>query len=35
MLMMVENGEVFWLCPECDTAYFDDSEIAFGHDCEV
>lgn len=32
---MVEEGKAYWLCPECETAFFDESDFAYGHDCEV
>jgi hypothetical protein len=35
LLMMVENGKVFWQCEECDLTFFNGDEVAYGHDCEV
>jgi Zn-finger nucleic acid-binding protein len=35
MLMLIEKGVPLWYCEECAGSWFDDSEIAFGHDCEV
>lgn len=35
MLLLVESGKAFWLCPECDQAFFEPEEFAYGHDCEA
>ncbi len=34
MLLLIEKGAPLWYCEECFGSWFDDSEIAFGHDCE-
>jgi len=33
LMMMIERGAIYWLCPECDQAFFEVPET--GHDCEV
>jgi YHS domain-containing protein len=35
VIMLVENGKPYWFCQECDQAYFDHNEVAYGHDCEA
>lgn len=31
--IMVESGQIFWQCLECDESYFDYDDVAYGHDC--
>jgi hypothetical protein len=35
IMMMVEQGDVFFQCDECDQSFFDNNEVMYGHDCEV
>lgn len=34
MLLMVEQGQAFWLCAVCDESFFLDDDLASFHDCE-
>lgn len=32
---MVEEGNLFFQCEECEQSFFDNNEVMYGHDCEV